>query len=262
MFTTFYHQLFRKYVTIFGTLFNNIYINRSNDTNDAVQTLKVPIAYAPKDKVLARLVADPALDRPVAITLPRMSFEMQTPMYDSSRKMITVNRIVQSDSANTNNRTSVYTAAPYNIIFQLYIYVKNTEDGTKIVEQILPYFTPDFTLSAELLPDVPFKTDIPIVLQNVTMQDTYEGNFEERRVLVWQLDFVMKAHFFGPIKRNAIIKFANIEFYDLSTNTVLENVTVQPGLTANGEPTTNASATISYLEIDESDDYGYITIIS
>ncbi len=255
--TTFYHQLIRKYTAVFGTLFNNIHINRVNENADAVQTFKVPIAYAPKDKILARLVADPNLDRPVAITLPRMSFEMRAPYYDSTRKISNLNRITRQE----NGVKSVYSGAPYNINFSLYIYVKNVDDGTRIVEQILPYFTPDYTVTVNIIDEMSIKTDIPISLSSVEMIDEYEGNFDQRKVLIWQLDFVMKTYFYGPVSSPKVIKFTNNSILNLATNTEMETISVQPGLTANGEPTSNISLSISYLDINGDDDYGYITTI-
>lgn len=261
----YYHGLLRKYVVLFGTLFNDIYVNRpATANNNLIQSLRVPITYAPKEKMLARLATDPALDKPVAMTLPRMSFEMTSMSYASDRKLPTTTRNIAANTVgNTPDKSrSQYMPVPYDINFTLQIYVKNAEDGTRILEQILPYFTPDWTVTAVLIPEMGLSMDIPITLTSMSSEDTYEGNFEERRALIWQIDFVMKTYVYGPIKNRAIIKFANTSLNDLVSNTLLTHITVTPGLTANGLPTSNAAASIPYTEIYATDDYGFITQIT
>jgi hypothetical protein len=269
---TFYFSTIRKYVALFGTLFNDIHITRS--INGAqTQLIKVPITYGPKEKMLTRLIADPNIDRQQAtITQPVMSFEMSNIQYDSARKLHTIGRSAVSDPDNKNKFKYQYNPVPYNIDFTLAIYVKNAEDGTKILEQILPYFTPDWTTTVNLIPEMNIKMDIPVILNSVSCEDTYEGEFTTRRSLIWTLTFTLKGYIYGPVRKSAVIKFASVPFYipsvpdgelasAVGVTPVAEKVTVQPGLTANGQPTSNISNTIPYTEIEVTDDFGFITQI-
>jgi hypothetical protein len=266
---TFYFQTIRKYVALFGTLFNDISITRTDKDGNTTALIKVPITYAPKDKMMARVMMDPGIDRPTAtVPLPMMSFEMTDVRYDADRKLLTVGRSAVKSTDNNKLRYQ-YNPVPYNFGFRLYIYVKNAEDGTKIVEQILPYFTPDFTVSVTLIPELAARLEVPIVMNNIYQEDTYEGDFRERRAIVWTLDFTVKGQIYGPVKTGSIIKFANTVFYapsvpDGQLNTAVGNtdpasyVQIKPGLTANGEPTSNAQNSIPASEITATDDYGYI----
>jgi hypothetical protein len=267
VFSTFYHGTIRKYVVVFGTLFNNIYINRVDSTGEQVQSMKVPLSYGPKDKFLARLENDPTFNRP-AMVLPRMAFEISSMSYAADRKLNTVNRNMKA-VADTNKVLYNYMQVPYDIGFTLYIMIKNADDGTRIIEQILPYFTPEWTLTANLIPSLGLNVDLPVVLNNVGMQDTYEGDFINRRAIVWTLDFTMKAYLFGPVKKTGLITLANTNFIvpnlitidqaiGNTSVTAAERITITPGLTANGTPTANAQASIDRNEIMATDDYGFI----
>ena len=265
----FYFQTIRKYVTLFGTLFNEISITRNDKAGNLKALIKVPITYAPKEKMLARLQQDPEIDRPSAtITLPYMSFEMTDIAYDSNRKLITTNRIAVKNPDSPNNFKYQYNPVPYNLGFRLYVYVKNAEDGTKIIEQILPYFTPDFTASVHLIPEMNVTMEIPVIMNNISQEDSYEGDFKERRAIIWTLDFVVKGYIYGPVKKSAIIKFANTAYFVPSNFTNIEeakgvtpfnNYTIiTPGLTADGKPTSNGQLSISPLLINVDDDFGYV----
>lgn len=247
---TFYHQTIRKYVTLFGTLFNDIWVIRGGDgETTAKQAFKVPLAYGPKEKFLARLDNDPDLDKQFAIVLPRMGFEITGYNYAADRKLPTINRFVtKSVTSDTDLRNYQYNPVPYDIEFQLSIFVKNTEDGTQIIEQILPYFTPEWTTTVQLISDPSIVLDIPIYLTGVTTEDVYEGSFEERRSLIHTLSFVLKGYIFGPTKKQGVIKLANVNFYTASdyddsiysANDVGDSsvrITIEPGLLANGDPT-------------------------
>lgn len=270
---TFYFSTIRKYVTLFGTLFNDIHITRTDANNTTVALLKVPLAYAPKEKVLARVDADPNIDRQTAVLLPRMSFEMVDMKYDTTRKLNTVGRSVVKDTSSTSRLKYQYNPVPYNLSFRLYIYVKNAEDGTKIVEQILPFFTPDWTTTVQLIPEMGINMDIPVVLESVNIEDSYDGDFENRRALIWTLDFTLKGYIYGPIKKSGIIKFANTNFYippnvqdgqlqdAVGVTDVSERVTVRPGLTANGTPTSNVAESVALSVIEADDDFGYCVSI-
>lgn len=270
---TFYHGTLRKYVTLFGTLFNDIWVNREDGSGNVINSQKIPLSYSPREKLLARVEGiendrDP-LRQPFAIMLPRMGFEITGFEYDSSRKLTTINKFVRQNTDNEYVRKYQYNPVPYNITFDLSIFVKNTSDGTMILEQILPYFTPEWTTTVQLISDPNITLDVPLILTGVSQDDVYEGSFEERRSLIWTLSFTMKGFFFGPTKRQGIINLANTTFYDatifdniddaIGEAEGLSRVTVTPGLDANGDPTSDANNTIDKDEISADDNYGYIT---
>ena len=267
--TPFYFSLIRKYIILFGTLFNNIHISRIDKDGNIIMIERVPITYGPKDKMLARVIQDPNIDRPTATyPLPMMAFEMSSFDYDGARKLQTINRIAVINPDDKAQNKYQYNPVPYNIGFRLSILVKNAEDGNKIVEQILPYFTPDWTTTVHLIPEMNVTMDIPVVLNNVNLEDVYDGQFEARRSLVWNLDFTLKGYIYGPVKSTKVIKFTNTEFFVAtnnnikSANTPTAWVQVQPGLTANGKPTSNASLSIPVANIIATDTFGYVTNIT
>jgi hypothetical protein len=269
---TWNHDSLRKYIIVFGTLFNDIYLNRSDINGKTIQTLKVPLTYGPKDKVLTRLDQNPRLDNQVAIVLPRISFEMLSMDYDPTRKLNTLNKLTkQSTTMGTDDEVKYqYQPVPYDMIFEMNIMVKNSEDGTRIVEQIVPYFTPDFTVSVNIVPEVDNARDIPVILNSITHQDEYEGSFEQRRASVWTLNFTMKGWLYGPTKKSKLIKFAETTFR-LTEDVTIANTTnttdtivvsSQPGLTVSGQPTSNVAESIDYQEIISTDDYAIINTIT
>ena len=262
---TYYNQTTRRYVAVFGTLFNDITISRQDNTGATIQTMKVPVSYGPMQKFLAKLEQDPNLRAP-AITLPRITFEIVGMSYDGERTLTGLTRHKKPRTADDNTYNTQFAPAPYNIEFQLNIMTKFTEDGSKILEQIIPFFKPEFTPTVKLIDDLEMYFDIPVVLTSITTEDTYEGSYEERRALIWTLNFTMKAYFFGPVVTKKVIKFTEIGTYNgLTENTAgniaLENVTVQPGLTANGTPTTDINETVAYDEINNLDDWDYVVQI-
>jgi hypothetical protein len=269
---TWNHDSLRKYIIVFGTVFNDIYINRLDNNEEVRQTLKIPLTYGPKDKVLARLEQNPQMDNQVGIVLPRISFEMTSLEYDPTRKLNTLNKLTkQSATVGTDDEVKYqYQPVPYDMQFEMNILVKNAEDGTRIVEQIVPYFTPDFTVSVNLVPEIDSARDIPIILNSITSQDQYEGSFEQRRALIWTLSFTMKGWLYGPTKKSKLIKLAETTFRlpedvmtgNTTNTTSTVTVAVRPGLTANGQPTSNAAASIPYDEIISTDDYGFINTIT
>jgi hypothetical protein len=266
----FYFQTIRKYVSLFGTLFNEITISKENSTTGRLeQLIRVPITYAPKDKMLARVQMDPDIDRQSAsIPLPYMSFEMTNISYDSNRKLRTTGKISVKDVDNPSKLKYQYNPVAYNFGFRLYVFVKNAEDGTKIIEQILPYFTPDFTASVNLIPEMDVNMEIPIIMNSIDQEDTYEGDFKERRAIIWTLDFTLKGYIYGPVKKGAIIKFANTAYYVPSSTLDIKNspgetayqryTVITPGLLANGQPTSNGAASINPLSIEVDDNFGYV----
>lgn len=257
----FYNETTRRYVAVFGTHFNDIVITRKDNTGTEVMRMKVPIHYAPMQKILARLEQDPDLNAP-AMALPRMSFEITGMNYSPTRKIASTLKYVKGTTLNDSLATQ-YSPVPYDIEFQLNIMTKYNEDGSKILEQILPFFKPDVTPSVKLIDDLDIYLDIPIVLNSVTQEDVYEGNFEERRALIWTLSFTLKGWFFGPQSEQKVIKFAEAGVYSPLTGTdPVETVTVKPGLTANGEPTTVANNSVSYDQINIDDDWAFIVEVS
>ena len=198
--TYFYHQISRKMVVAFGSLFNTIEVRRTNSAGSVIEVLKVPLAYGPKEKFLTRISADPELNPGVALTVPRMGFELTALTYDGVRKLNTMGRNV---AAGTTGLKKQFNPVPYNWDFSLYVYVKNAEDGTQILEQILPFFTPEFTVTMNLVSSMSEKRDIPLVLNSVTSEDTYEGDFASRRSIIWTLSFLMKGFLYPNVADNA-----------------------------------------------------------
>jgi hypothetical protein len=209
----YYHGIIRKCIVGFGSLFSDIYIDRREGdsvTGTVIQRLQVPLAYAPKEKWIVRLEQDPTLENNVYTTLPRMSFEIIGYNYDPQRK---VNRMQQLKCGDgTGAVSTMYTPVPYNLDLSLYILTKTQEDGLQIIEQILPTFTPEYTLSINVVPDMSVKIDVPIVLNSVSVQDDYDGDFQMRRFVTHSLNFQMKMNLFGPISGRSVIDtvYANI----------------------------------------------------
>jgi hypothetical protein len=214
MFEYFYNEILRKTVISFGSLFNNISIKHTNNSNEVIDVIKVPLAYGPTQKFLARLEQSPDLNKPVQITLPRMSFEFTGLTYDASRKVTTTQSFTVKSSTDGSAVKKTYMPVPYNLQFELAIMAKLNDDALQIVEQILPYFQPSYTLTIELVDGINEKRDIPIILENVTFQDDYEGNFTTRRVLIYTLRFTAKTYLFGPTQTATkdIIKKSTISY--------------------------------------------------
>lgn len=229
---TFYWGTTRKAIIAFGNLFNDIFIERRNAAGSVIQRLKVPLAYAPKQKMIARIEAQPNLeDQRQQIVLPRMSFEILGLDYDPTRKLspINSNRAINSDDV-TRIRAQ-YAPTPYNINVNLYVYSKNQDDGLQIIEQILPYFNPDYNLSLKAIPELDIKNDLPVILNNVTFDDDYEGDFAVRRSIIWTLSFTIKINYYGPVNKTGIIRRVNANIYknaELTANLHSYSATVSP----------------------------------
>ncbi|WDS60884.1 proximal tail sheath stabilization [Synechococcus phage S-BM1] len=232
-----YHEIFRRTVVAFGTLFNNIELRRSNDV------MKVPLAYGPKQKFLARLDQNPdPTNKRVQITLPRISFEINGIQYDSTRKVSPTQKIKVTKDVDENK--NVFMPVPYNLSFELAIISKNQEDGMQILEQILPFFQPHYNLSVKLIPDLDDTRDVPVVLTNVGYEDSYEGDFATRRAIVYTLQFTVKTYLYGPVTDAKIIKKVVTDMYTkVDTTSAPREVryTIQP------DP----------LDADSDDDFGF-----
>ena len=208
----FYNRIIRKIVVGFGNIFDNITMVRYNTNGTENQRFKVPLIYSSKEKYVSRLVGDPDLDKKIQIALPRMSFDLLGMSYDSTRKQIT-NIKNYSQSGNPQTALAQYVPVPYNFDFNLYIYVRNIEDGTQIIEHILPYFTPDYTIKLNLVPSMNITKEIPILLNKVDYSVEFEGDRDSStRIVVWTLSFTVKGFIYGPTTEIGIIKtvIANI----------------------------------------------------
>ena len=210
--TYFYHEIIRKTVISFGTLFNEVYVRHQDATGKDISNIKVPISYGPKQKFLARIQQQPDLNKAVQISLPRMSFEVNNIQYDPSRKA----GITQTFKASEGGKLKkVFMPVPYNLGFELNILTKLQDDSMQILEQILPFFQPGFTLTIDLAKSIGEKRDVPMVLDSITFTDDYEGNFETRRALIYTLNFTAKTYMFGPIadSTEGLIRKVQVDYY-------------------------------------------------
>ena len=222
--TYFYHEILRKTVIGFGTLFNNINIRHKDASGTNFSVMKVPLAYGPMQKFLARIQQQPDLEREIAITLPRLSFEMQGIQYDPTRKT----GIAQTFLAKSGTTAKkVYMPVPYNVGFELSIMAKLSDDALQILEQIVPYFQPSFNITINLIDSIGEKKDIPIVLESINYSDQYEGSFDTRRTIIYTLAFTAKTYLFGPVADNpeGLIKKVDVDYYsDTNVKTARRNV--------------------------------------
>ena len=210
--TYFYHEIIRKTVISFGTLFNEVHVRHQDATGKNISDIKVPISYGPKQKFLARIQQQPDLNKAVQISLPRMSFEVNNIQYDPSRKA----GITQTFKASEGGKLKkVFMPVPYNLGFELNILTKLQDDSMQILEQILPFFQPGFTLTIDLAKSIGEKRDVPMVLDSITFTDDYEGNFETRRALIYTLNFTAKTYMFGPIadSTEGLIRKVQVDYY-------------------------------------------------
>ena len=209
----FYHETIRKIIVAFGTTFNNVQLVRKNNDGDIIQSMKVPLAYGPQQKYLVRLNEDADLSKQVAITLPRIGFEIQNLSYDPSRKLNRVQKFKKVKTGKSNTLESQFMPVPYNLSIQLYVMAKQSDDALQIVEQILPFFQPDYTLTINDMADMGIKRDVPIVLNGISYEDNYQGDFETRRALIYTLDFTAKFYLYGPVTSSSVIKTVQVDQY-------------------------------------------------
>ena len=214
MFEYFYHEILRKTIISFGTLFNGITIKHTDSDGDVGSVIRVPLAYGPTQKFLARLEQQPDLNKSTQITLPRMSFEFIGLTYDPSRKVTTTQTFISGADSSKSTEKKTYMPVPYNMNFELSLMCKLNDDALQIVEQIVPYFQPAYALTVDLVESIGEKRDIPVILENITMDDQYEGDFSTRRVLLYTLRFSAKTYLFGPVSSAAtdIIKKVSIGY--------------------------------------------------
>lgn len=209
-----YNEIFRKTVVGFGTLFNNIEVKKTDAEDNTERIIKVPIAYSGRQKFLARLEQNPELNKKFQTGIPRMAFEMTGISYDPSRKASPVQFYKKTTEGSQSVKTQ-YLPVPYNVDFELYIFSKVNEDALQIVEQILPYFQPSFNITINIIPEMDEKKDIPIILNSISIEDDYEGDFESRRALTYTLTFTAKTYLYGPVNadNSSVIKKAIVDTY-------------------------------------------------
>jgi len=208
--TTYYHQTIRKYVAVFGTLFNDINVVRRDASDVIKEQIKVPIAYSPRDRWILRLRRARGVsgtDEAVAMTLPRMGFDLTAITYDGTRKLNTLGQVYSANTAaGTSTLMKQYNPVTYNFDFSLYSMVSNAEDGAQIFEQIVPFFTPEFTVTVNLIPSMNIAPDVTMVMNGVTIEDNYEGDFQATREIIWTLTFTMKGYVYPDVKTGSVVK--------------------------------------------------------
>ena len=249
----FYHETMRKVVVAFGTIFNNINIVRTNSSGEIIQSMKVPLAYGPKQKFLTRLREDPNLNKKVALTLPRIGFEISGISYDASRKLNSIQKFKKTNNSEDGKTlSSQYMPVPYNMDFELVVMAKQSDDALQIVEQILPFFQPDYTITLNDNSAMGTTRDVPIILSNVTYTDEYEGAFEDRRVLTYSLSFTAKFYLYGPVTDQKVIKQVQVDQYtDLPVNAPKreQRYTVTPSpVSADADDNFGFNETASFFE--------------
>ena len=210
---TYYHEILRNTIVAFGTLFNDIHIVRTDASGTTQQSMKVPLAYGPKQKFLVRLREDANLDRKIAVSLPRLGFELNGIEYDGDRKL---NKMIKTRKVKGTKGTQMdtqFSPVPYNVSFELFVMAKNSDDGVQIVEQIIPYFQPDYSITINAVPSMDIIRDIPIVLLSTNYEDTYDGDFMTRRALIYTFSFSAKTYMYGPVITSSIIKKVDVDQY-------------------------------------------------
>ena len=249
--THFYNEGLRKLTIAFGQLFNNIVLQNTSNTGAVTKRIRVPLAYAPKEKFIVRLEQQANLqdDRAVSITLPRLGFEITGLSYDATRKLNKMNKTIRvKESEEGKKHNFNFTPVPYNINFSLYSFTATAENGLQIVEQILPFFQPEYTVTMNVVPELNLKRDIPIILNSVNYEDTYNGEFTQRRAVIYTLSFTAKTYLYGPMSNQKVIKEVQSDL-GASTDSPLtreERIIVVPN------PTT----------ADADDDFGFTTTLS
>jgi hypothetical protein len=246
----FYNESMRRMTIGFGQIFNNIQIKRKNDAGKIIQTIRVPLAYGPKEKFLVRLDQQSSLsNREFAITLPRMGFEISSIAYDPTRKLTRIQKFKQVKSGKDGKVLDFnYTPVPYNISYNLFSFTASAEAGLQIIEQILPFFQPDFTVTINAIPTLNIKRDIPIILNSVNYEDTYSGDFTTRRAVIYTLNFTAKTYLFGPSTSQKVIKTVQTDQY---SDTDRVNKARESRIIVVPSPTT----------ADADDDFGFTTTI-
>ena len=248
----FYHETIRNVVVGFGTIFNNIQLVRKDNSGVIQQTMKVPLAYGPRQKFLVRLGDDADLTKAAAVTLPRIGFEITGLTYDPGRKLNRVQKFKKVKGANSKQLDTQYMPVPYNINFQLYILAKQSDDALQVVEQILPYFQPDYTITINDMAEMGIKKDIPIQLNSISYEDDYQGDFTTRRAIIYTLEFTCKFYLYGPVTSSKVIKTVQVDTYtdmpDQSPTRQVRVVTTPSPTSADADDDFGFNEVTSYFE--------------
>jgi hypothetical protein len=258
---SFYYNTIEILEVYFATLFNDIYITRTDANNNVTELMRVPIQFAPKDAAFTRNDQDPTIERDTAINVPRMSLEMVDMQYDTTRALNTQHRIVRIDPNDADKMKRTYMRSPYNVFFNLYIATRHLKDSYKILEQVVPFFKPEFTAKINSVPELNIVESIPIVLDGMSKEDNFAGNFEDTRRILWTLNFHMRAHFYYPTVSKPIIKLSNTNFYignTSTTNTIVDRIKLIPGQDANGDATSNASLAVNTSTVFANEQWNYV----
>ena len=263
-----YHSAIRKYIVMFGNMFNDIDVVRFDKAGNSVQQLRVPIAYGPKEKFLIKLRTDPDGRREIAMLLPRLSFELTSMNYAPERVLNRTHKQLGIGGGN-NSLRQTFTPAPYDLDMTLYAMFANQEDAVQVVEQILPYFRPEWTNSVKIVPELDTYVDVPTILNGMTIEDTYDGDFDTRRAIIYTFTFKIKGYLFGPVTNKGIIRRTLVNTFNPQANTATSNVvirssdtklqtlTLTPGLLANGQPTANSTASVPISQISANSNFGF-----
>ena len=257
----FYHEIIRKTVIAFGTLFNDIHVRHDDGAGNVISEIKVPVAYGPRQKFLARIQQQPELNKATQITLPRMSFEITNISYDATRKAGITQTFKAADTDDGGKLKKVFMPVPYNLGFELNILTKLQDDSLQILEQVLPFFQPGFTLSIDLVKSIGEKRDVPMVLDSINFTDDYEGNFETRRALIYTLNFTAKTFMFGPVadSTDGLIRKVQLDYYT-DTNTRTASREMRYTVAAKAKKDYNEDSVIDQYDdplIPPGDDFGF-----
>jgi len=256
--TYFYHEIIRKTVISFGTLFNDVHVRHQDASGKDISEMKVPVSYGPRQKFLARIQQQPDLNKATQISLPRMSFEVNNITYDPSRKTGVTQTFKVKDGKQVKK---VFMPVPYNLGFELNILTKLQDDSLQILEQVLPFFQPGFTLTIDLVNSIGEKRDVPMVLDSINFTDDYEGNFETRRALIYTLNFTAKTFMFGPVadSTDGLIRKVQLDYYT-DTNTRTASREMRYTVAAKAKKDYNEDTVIDQYDdplIPPGDDFGF-----
>lgn len=255
-FPYFYHAQMRKYASYFATVFNEIEIERKDKAGASIQRMLVPLAYAPRDKALARQDEEPDFnERKAAIFYPRMTYDLMGISYDPDRKLGRGNQVLDSQTG-----AALFAPAPWNMNFDLTVAASSVDDANQVVEQILGMFNSEITATLEILPGVCI--DVPLILEGVSKSDNWQGTIDSRREINWTLNFSMKGLFFGPIATRKVIKFIDAGTHFNQDDSTGEHVQMYPGVDASGNPTTDPAQAIDWNLVNSQDDWGFVVQVT
>lgn len=262
-----YHKLFTIYSKVFANLFNDITVARYDSSGNVVQQLPVPIAFGPKSKWIRRITEDSDHDQTIAYQVPRMAYELTSwERISDGRQKWPLRKNTNVNTANTL-MTYQYVENPHRLTFQLYILARNADDGFQIMEQIIPFFAPDWHVTISPVPGMNYRDDCKIKLLSASLDQDYEGSLDDQRIMTWTITFDMEVPFYGPSNRQGVIKRVQVDLYvpdgelnaqSMANSPWASRIVIKPGLDANGNPTTDANSSINYKDIDPADNWDFI----